>query len=186
MRGRFPRNAPRAARRHLADHETGSLPRGYARRSRCRRTALSSRDPAGLHELSPDPLVGPAEALLEADDRLPVQHLAQERVVAVPAAHALRLAQVVLLLDLLAGDLRDDVDQLVDRDHAILAEIERLAEVRAHQSVDALHAVVDVAVRARLLAVTPHVDDVLVLGQGDLAADRGRRLLTATVVGPEG
>src|SRR5262249_38235628 len=145
----------------------------------------SSGEPARLDELAADPLVGAGQALLETDDGLPVQHLAQAGVVAVAATHALRLAQVVLFLDLLAGDLRHDVDQLIDRDHAVLTEIERLAEVRPHQAIDAFHAVVDVAVGPRLLAVAPHVDDVFVLGERDLAADRGPRLLAATVIGPK-
>src|SRR5712691_9713564 len=147
--------------------------------------ASSFRDPARLDELLADPVVRPPEAFLEADDRLPAQDLAQARVVAVASSHALRLGQVVLLLDVLAGDLGHDVDQLVDRDHTVLTEVERLAKVRPHQPGDALHAVVDVAVGPRLLAIAPHVDHVLLLGEGDLAADGRRRLLATAVVGPE-
>src|SRR5262249_26099534 len=147
-----------------------------------RTPAPSLGQPAGLDQLAADPLVGPLEALLEANDGLPSEHRSQQRVVAVASPHALRLGQVVLLLDALARDLRHDVDELVDRDHAVLAEVERPAEVRPHQAINALDAVVDVAVRARLLPVAPHVDDVLVLSERDLAADRRRRLLAAAVV----
>ena len=59
--------------------------------------------------------------------------------------------------------------------------------VGPHQPVDALDAVVDVAERARLLAVAPDLD-LDVAGQlrdGHLAADRRRRLLAAAVPGAE-
>ena len=77
--------------------------------------------------------------------------------------------------------------ELVDREHPVLAEIERLAVVGAHQAVDALDAVVDVAERAGLLAVSPDLDLGVAgqLGDGDLAAQGGRGLLAAAVPGAE-
>ena len=88
-------------------------------------------------------------------------------------------------LDGLAGDARHDVDQLIDRDHPILAEVQRLAEARTHEAVDSLDAIVDVAVRAGLQTVAPHLDLAAVGRQRDLTANRRRRLLATSVVGAE-
>src|SRR4051794_36984321 len=86
------------------------------------------------------------------------------------------------LVDSLASDVGDQVDQLVDRDQPISAQVERLRVVAAHQSMQPLDAVVDVAVRAGLPPVAPDLDLVSVAGQCDLAADRRRRLLATAVV----
>src|SRR6202040_790643 len=47
-------------------------------------------------------------------------------------------------------------------------------------------AVVDVAERPGLLTVSPHLDRPAVLGERNLAAHRGRRLLASAVVGAVG
>src|SRR3712207_7874957 len=56
-------------------------------------------------------------------------------------------------LELDARDVLDDVDELVDRDHLAAAEVDRLEDVRAHDRLRAVHAVVDVHEAPRLLAV---------------------------------
>src|SRR5690606_10502569 len=58
----------------------------------------------------------------------------------------------------LSGDVDDDLRQLVDRDHPVGPQVDRLGEVRPHQAVDALDAVVDVAERPGLLTITPDLD----------------------------
>ena len=44
--------------------------------------------------------------------------------------------------DLLAGDMRDEIDEPVDRDHLLRADIERAGEVRAQQAHRAFEALV--------------------------------------------
>src|SRR5438046_3100537 len=51
-----------------------------------------------------------------------------------------------------------------------------------HKPVNAFDAIIDVAVRPRLIAVPPHLDLVAVVRERDLATDRRRRLLSTTVV----
>src|SRR5688572_20522702 len=105
-----------------------------------------------------DPTVGSSETFLERDLRLPGEHLTQAGVVAVAAADALRRRQIVPSPDLFPGDAGHHIHQLIDADQAVLAEIQRLPKVRLHQAIDALDAIVDIAVGASLLAVTPHLD----------------------------
>ena len=61
-------------------------------------------------------------------------------------------------------------------------------DVARGQKLGSVHAVVDVHEAPRLLAVAPDLDGVRAaqLGLGDLAADRGGRLLAAAVVGAVG
>src|SRR4029453_11623411 len=136
----------------------------------------SGRDaqPTCSRQLALDPLVSARETSLQAHPRLPAQHLAQPGVVRVASADALRLGQVVALVNRLAGDIGDDVHQLVDGYQTVGAEVQRSPMVAAHQAIDPLDAVGDVTVRASLLAVAPHFDRLTVLGQRDLAADSGR------------
>src|SRR6266536_2179413 len=138
-----------------------------------------------LAELLADPAVGAGQAVLEAHGGLPAEHLAHAADVGVAAAHALRLGGVVALGDALAGDAADEVDQLVDRDHAVLAEVDGVMVVGLHQPVDALDAVGHVAVGAGLLPVAPDLDLVVLVRRGDLAADGGGGLLPAPLPGPE-
>src|SRR5882762_9966144 len=71
---------------------------------------LGDLDPPGSDELFPDPFVGSPQAVFKRDFRLPLQHLAQTAVIAVPAANALRGTQVVALANLLPGGSRYDID----------------------------------------------------------------------------
>src|SRR6185503_9183367 len=139
-----------------------------------------------LLDLLLDPAIGLPDALFEAHLRLPAEHPPQPRVVGVAAAHALRAGDVALT-QRDAGNLADDVGELVDRDQPIRTEIQRLAVVRCHQPLDALEAVADVAERSRLLAVAPDVDLALAgqLRRRHLAAHRRRRLLASAVPGAE-
>src|SRR5690606_37932407 len=137
-----------------------------------------------LRYLLLDPAVGASDPFLQADLWLPAEHLAQAGIVRVAPAHALGTRDVNLL-DGDAGRIRDHVGQLVDGDQAVLAEVERLVVVRAHEAVDALHAVVDVAERPRLLTIPPdlHLRIPGELGDGDLAAHGSRSLFTTAVPG---
>src|SRR5690606_24848417 len=67
-------------------------------------------------ELGLDPVVRPLDPLFEADLRLPAEHLAELRVVRVPAAHAHRPVDVDAL-DLDPGGVGGDLSELVDRHH---------------------------------------------------------------------
>ena len=94
--------------------------------------------------------------------------------------------EVVSLHDRLAGRTCDDVDQLIDGYKFVCAEVERRGAVGLHDAKDALDAIVNVHERPGLLTVAPNLDLVAVLAFGDLAADRGRRLLATAIVGAEG
>src|SRR5262249_56285271 len=106
-----------------------------------------------------------------------------ERVVAVGPADALGGVGAVLPLELHAGDALDDVDEVVDGDELIAADVDRIAHVAGRQPQRAVQAVVDVGEAAGLLAVAPDLDRVVAGegGGGHLAADGGRRLLASTV-----
>ena len=147
---------------------------------------LSRRRAEFLLHLLLDPAVGLADAFLERDPRLLTEHSAQPRVVGVASAHALRAGDVPLA-QRDAGDLADDVGELVDRDQPILSEIQRLAVVGRHQPLDPFEAVADIAERSRLLAVAPDIDLALAgeLRRRHLVAHRGRRLLAPPVPRPE-
>src|SRR5213593_4593402 len=112
--------------------------RSGAPKGKCRLVMRAAR------HLLLDPPIGLLEPVLERDRRLPAEPLADQRVVAVPAAHALRRREVVLTLELDAGDRLDDVDEAVDRHELRRAEIDRLAEPALHDPEEALDRVVDV------------------------------------------
>ena len=113
---------------HAGSHVTGSCPPEHVRRSgapyrsttpepapRSRRTSARARPRAKF----PAPSRGPRGAAC-----------CRSCVRARPAARRRALD------DLDAGDRSDHVGQLVDGDHAVLAEVERLGVVRPHQPVD--------------------------------------------------
>ena len=66
--------------------------------------------------------------------------------------------ELVAALQRDSRDAFDDVDQLVDRDQLIAADVERLIDLTVHQPERALEAVVDVGEATRLLAVAPDLD----------------------------
>ena len=141
---------------------------------------------AGDH-LVVDPSVGLLHAVAEPGRGFPTEHFLDERVVGVAAVHALRGLQVVGALELDAGDVLDDVDELVDGDELAAADVDGFDEIAVGEHLRALEAVVDVHERTGLVAVAPDLDVVRPgeLGGDDLAAGRGGGLLAAAVVGAE-
>src|SRR5262249_56458019 len=93
--------------------------------------------------------------------------------------HASRGIEIEATLQPDAGDLLDDVDQLIDADELVAADVDGLADIARHERLGAGHAVVDVREGPCLLAVAPDLDLALSAHERDdhLAADRGRRLL---------
>ena len=73
-------------------------------------------NPPVLLKFSLDPAIGDRQTLLEGNRGLPFKLIAKTGIVAVPAAHALRFADVVTLPQGLSGDPADDVHELVDGD----------------------------------------------------------------------
>src|SRR3954468_10514200 len=100
-----------------------------------------------------DPAVGLFHAVPEADRRRPSELFLDERVLAAAPAHAFWRAQVVTPLQFHAGDLFDDVDQLVDRDELVAADVNRFADLARQQRTGAVEAVVDVHEAAGLFPV---------------------------------
>src|SRR3989441_5385169 len=146
-------------------------------------------DPLGRERgghLRLDPLVGAGDALLERHLRLPSEHLAEPVVVGIASANALRPGHVAPG-HRYAGHFRHHVRELVDADETVLPEVDRIAIGGLHQAFEARDAVVDVAERPRLLAVSPDLDLVHArqLRDGHLAAHRGRRLLAPAAPRPE-
>src|SRR5437660_12818770 len=123
-------------------------------------------------ELVRDPVVSSFEPLFQGNLRFPLQHFAQARLVAVPTSDTLRLRFIVTLSNILAGETGDDVDQFIDRDHSILAQINWIAMVAAHQTINAFYAVVDVAIGAGLLTIAPDFNFIVAICQRYFAADR--------------
>jgi len=74
-------------------------------------------------QLTFDPLVGDVKASLERNRGLPTEHLLEASIVAITAANALRLAQVVPLEEVLVGDAGNEIDEPVDGDEPVRAEV---------------------------------------------------------------
>src|SRR5262245_25720149 len=141
-----------------------------------RGTCWANVDPGGspLPNLRFDPRVRARQPFFQRNARLPTEYLPETCIVGVSAADSLGPGPV-LLDDAGAGDRSYHVSKLVDRHQAVLAQIQRLGVVRVHQSIHALHTIVDVAERPSLLSVSPDLDLWIAgeLGDGHLAADRG-------------
>src|SRR5262249_31759820 len=116
----------------------------------------------------------------------PPELLLDERIVAAATADAPRGVEIESTLQPDSGKPLDEVDQLVDRDDLVAADVDRFDDVAPHEGQRAGHAVVDVREGPRLLAVAPDLDLALPSHERDdhLAADRGRRLLPSAVIGP--
>src|SRR5258708_33655275 len=133
-------------------------------------------------QLRSNPFIGCRQSLFERRGRLPVQGFEQQAVIAVPAPHALRLSEIVALPDVFSRNAGNRVDQLVDRYQIVCPQIQRVRVFGPHDPVDTLDAVGNVAVRAGLASVAPHLDRVAVGSQSDLTANGGGRVLAASVV----
>src|SRR5947209_2259928 len=88
------------------------------------------------------------------------------------------------LSDPLAGNIRYQVDQLIDRHHFLRADIDGTRKIRAQQPYRTFHALVDIEKRACLFAIAPHLDLVAIAGHGNLATNRGWRLLATACPSP--
>src|SRR5205085_4615916 len=131
-------------------------------------------------------MVSTLQPRFERDLRLPVKHFTQTRVVAVPASHTLGLRQIVTLTDRLAGETGDNLNQFIDRNHSILAQINWIAMVAAHQTINAFHAVVDVAIGAGLLTIAPDFNFIVAICQRHFAANRCGDFSRAPALVPNG
>src|SRR6516165_3550167 len=90
----------------------------------------------------------------------------------------------MLLLDPLAGNIRHQVDQLIDRHHFLRPDIDGARKVGAQQPYRTFDALVNIEERACLVAIAPHLDLVAAAGHGNLATNRGWRLLTTACPSP--
>src|SRR5580704_18506097 len=97
-------------------------------------------------ELFFDPTVRAAQTLFQGDDRLPAQNSTEPCVVARTAFDTLRRRGQMALRDAVSRYRGDDRDQVVDRDHALLADVEWVPVVRLHQPANAFDAIIDIAV----------------------------------------
>src|SRR5437764_6820240 len=167
------RRAPGSPLSLFAQRSSSPSPRAQMPQSLC--DALERRD------LVINPSVGLLEPVVEAGAGLPVQPLADHRVITVASPHALRGEDVVAANQADSGDLLDDVDELVDRDHLAGAKVDRLVDVAGHDLQRALDAVVDVHEAPGLPSIPPDLD-LAVSGRHrlcHLAADCRRSLLAA-------
>ncbi len=106
-----------------------NLMRRRGRSSASYRGSPHGRNKPAISKLRLDPVVGPLKAFFEGDLRLPPQHATQPRVVAIAAAYALRLGEIVPLGNTLAGYARHYVDQFIDADESILTQVQRLSVI---------------------------------------------------------
>src|SRR5207245_11394861 len=104
-------------------------------------------------------------------------------IVAVAAVHSLGGIELVLALQLDAGDVLNEIHQAVDRHQLAGAEVDRLLDPAVHDPIDATDAVIDVHEAARLVALAPDLNLVVAtkLCLDDLAANGSGRLLPAAV-----
>src|SRR5436309_3416871 len=99
------------------------------------------RDKAALGKLRLDPPIGPFEAFLERNLRLPPQHPTQLGIVAVAAADTLRFGEIMPSGNTLAGLLGHHVDELIDADKPILTQVQWLLVIGHHEAENALDTV---------------------------------------------
>src|SRR5690348_2181140 len=88
--------------------------------------------------------------------------------------------------DFYFGDLGNDIRQLIDGDHTILAEIQWLLEIRLHEPIKPFHAIVYVTERTGLLSIAPNINSARTRQFRDcnLAAQSCRRLLPSAIPRP--
>ncbi|KFM23389.1 hypothetical protein F751_1085 [Auxenochlorella protothecoides] len=143
---------------HFPPHSRATHPRPLA-------TFVLRPDPPHLPSPHLDPVIGDAQAVPEGDAGCPAQLLADELVVRVAAAHALRPRDVA---DggALAIEPQHHLHHAIHADHLVAPQIQRAREVRLGDAQDALHAVVDESEGPGLQAVAPHLQ--LVLGRQHL------------------
>src|SRR5439155_8515684 len=89
--------------------------------------------PARCDDLVVDPSVRLLHTVAKLYRRCPTELLSNECVVAAAAAHSLGRRQVVPSRETDAGDFFDDVDQLVDGDELVTADVDGLADVAPHE-----------------------------------------------------
>src|SRR5262249_41817653 len=139
-------------------------------------------------QLVVDPSIGLLHALHERNRGSPTELLLDHRIVAAAPADSFRRVEIEATLQPHSGNPLDDVDQLVDADELIAADVDGFGHVTRHERPSARHTVVDVREGPRLLAVAPDLDLALPSHERDdhLAADRSRRLLPSAVERPVG
>ena len=131
---------------------------------------------AGEVELVRDPGIGPGQPLFERHLRFPAQILADQVVVRVAPAHALRAGDVAHR-QRLAGNAHHDPGKFVDRHHFLGSDVHRPRETRrSHQPQRRVEAFLHEEERSGLKTVAPDIDLAAIRRLGDLAADRGGRL----------
>jgi len=88
------------------------------------------------------------------------------------------------LLDPFTGNLRHQIDELVDRYHFLRPNIDGAGKVGTQQPYSAFDALVDVQERAGLFTIAPHLDFVVGTGHRDFSANRSWRLLATARPSP--
>ena len=132
-----------------------------------------------------DPSVGLFEARAQCDGGLPAELLLDEGVVAAAAADAFGGIEFVGALEFEAGDVFDQIDQLVDGDHFGAAEVDGFDDSAFHNGLGSVEAVVDVLEAAGLESVAPDLDllGTTQLGGNHLAANGGGGFLASAIEG---
>src|ERR1041385_1324480 len=121
--------------------------RGIRARTETSRCALELAGGAGSDrrgrgggcDLLFNPGIGSGQTFLQSYFRFPTQNLSQASVVRIPPANALRPGHV-FFTEPHARNVADNIRELVDADHAILTQIQRLMVVGLHQLVDSFYA----------------------------------------------
>src|SRR5260221_969089 len=136
-----------------------------------------------------NPRVRLFQTLPEGNVGLPVKILLNERIVTVPAVDPLGRIELVVALELDAGDILGHGNEIVDGDAFTAAEVDgEVDRLAVHDGAGALQAIGDVHETAPLSAVAPNFD-LMPAGEfrrDDFAADGRRRLFPASIVSAKG
>src|SRR5437763_4764716 len=112
-------------------------------------------------QLVVNPAVSFFQAVAKADGRLPTHEVANFRVVAVATVDTFGRLQIVNALEFHAGNFFHQIDQAIDRDQLVAANVERTGDGTLHHQERAFEAIIDVHEAARLLTVAPDLDFIL-------------------------
>lgn len=108
-----------------------------------------------------DPPVGDFEAVAKLGAWFPAKDFLDERIVAIATIDAFGGAEVVVALEFDAGDIFNDIHELIDRDAFGRAEVDGIVpRFAVGDHVDAFEAIGDVHERAGLITIAPDFDFV--------------------------
>ncbi len=105
-----------------------------------------------------DPGVSFRKTVMKANRRRPAKLLFDQGIVAVSTVDALRRTEIVVTLELDAGEAFSQINELIDCHQFIRTKIQWLENITRGNHLGAFRTVVDIHERAGLLPITPYLD----------------------------